>query len=262
MDRQGDASSRVIAHLRRKRLLQVHLGVAAIIVALASAIWFLERDDSRTADSFAGFWPAWIMLIWAVPLAVHGLYVFAKKDLKRDQPFPPPRTRYSRAGRSLMTVLFTDIVGSTEHAVREGDRRWREMLDGHDEAAKAIVAYGGGRLVKSTGDGILALFDSPNRAIVVANRFCGELRAIGLDVRVGLHAGEVEFRGSDVGGIAVHVAARVMAAGVPGEITVSRTLRDLVAGSEITFQDRGTHELKGVGEWQLFAAMPSGSATR
>jgi class 3 adenylate cyclase len=155
--------------------------------------------------------------------------------------------------RVLATVLFTDIVGSTERAAELGDRRWRALLDTHDELAGRLVERWGGRLVKSTGDGVLATFDGPGRAIGCAAALRDELADIGLQIRVGLHIGEVELRGDDVGGIAVHLAARILDTADPGEIVVSRTVRDLVAGSEVVLQDRGSRRLKGVeGDWQLY----------
>jgi class 3 adenylate cyclase len=150
-------------------------------------------------------------------------------------------------------VLFTDIVGSTERAGRLGDRRWRELLDVHDELARRLVEEFGGQLVKTTGDGILATFDGPGRGIRCAAALRDELRGIGLQIRVGLHTGEVEQRDSDVGGIAVHIAARVMAGTGAGEIRCSRTVRDLTAGSGLEFEDLGEHALKGVPDaWQLY----------
>jgi class 3 adenylate cyclase len=159
------------------------------------------------------------------------------------------------AQRLLATVLFTDIVGSTERAQVVGDERWRELLDAHDEVARRLVARDGGRLVKSTGDGILAVFDGPGRAIRCALDLRRELREVGLEIRAGLHVGELDLRDDDVGGIAVHIAARIMAAADPGDILVSRTVRDLVTGSGISLEDRGTHTLKGLSDqWQLYAA--------
>jgi class 3 adenylate cyclase/pimeloyl-ACP methyl ester carboxylesterase len=156
--------------------------------------------------------------------------------------------------RVLATVLFTDIVGSTEQASRLRDRRWRELLNVHDELARQTVEEFGGQLVKTTGDGVLATFDGPGRAIRCAAALSDELAGIGIQLRAGLHTGEVEQRDGDVGGIAVHIAARVMAAAGPGEILISRTVRDLVVGSDITLNDRGPQPLKGVeGTWQLFA---------
>ena len=160
-----------------------------------------------------------------------------------------------RGRRLLATVLFTDIVGSTERAQRAGDERWRELLDRHDELARRLVAQEGGRLVKRTGDGILAVFDGPGRGIRCALGLRRELREAGIEIRAGVHTGELEVRDDDVGGIAVHIGARIMAAAGPGEVLVSRTVRDLVAGSDIALQDRGTHTLKGLDDpWQLFAA--------
>ena len=159
-----------------------------------------------------------------------------------------------RPGRVLATVLFTDIVSSTEQAERLGDRRWRELLDTHDQLVGRLVERWGGRLVKTTGDGVLATFDGPGRGIGCAAAVIDELGGIGIRIRAGLHTGEVELRDGDVGGIAVHIAARVLAAAGAGEIMVSRTVRDLVVGSEVVLEDRGTHPLKGVdGTWQLFS---------
>jgi class 3 adenylate cyclase len=156
--------------------------------------------------------------------------------------------------RVLATVLFTDIVDSTGQAERMGDRRWRQLLDVHDELAGRLVEQWGGRLVKTTGDGILATFDGPGRAIGCAAALRDELGELGVRIRAGLHTGEVELRGDDVGGIAVHLAARVMATAGAGEIVVSRTVRDLVVGSDVVLQDRGNRRLKGVeGDWQLFS---------
>jgi class 3 adenylate cyclase len=158
--------------------------------------------------------------------------------------------------RVLATVLFSDIVASTKQASQLGDRRWRELLNVHDELARRLVEEFGGRLVKTTGDGLLATFDGPGRGIRCAAALRDELGGIGVQLRVGLHTGEVELRDGDVGGIAVHIAARVMAAAGPGEILTSKTVRDLIVGSDIVLDDRGTHPLRGVeGTWQLFAVV-------
>jgi class 3 adenylate cyclase len=158
--------------------------------------------------------------------------------------------------RILATVLFTDIVDSTGHASRLGDRRWGELLNVHDEVARREVEEFGGQLIKTTGDGMLATFDGPGRAIRCAAALRDELGGIGVQIRAGLHTGEVELRDGDVGGIAVHIAARVMAAAQPGDILASRIVRDLVVGSDITLQNHGTRRLKGVeGSWQLFSAL-------
>ncbi|MFN2545428.1 MAG: alpha/beta fold hydrolase [Actinomycetota bacterium] len=156
--------------------------------------------------------------------------------------------------RVLATVLFTDLVDSTGRAAELGDRRWRALLDRHDEMARAEIDANRGRLMKTTGDGVLATFDAPGRAIRCTMSLREALSEIGLEMRAGLHTGEIELRDDDVGGIAVHIAARVAALAGPSEILVSRTVSDLVAGSEIGFTDRGGHALKGIpGEWQLWA---------
>ena len=156
--------------------------------------------------------------------------------------------------RALATILFTDICESTTRAVGSGDRRWRELLDNHDQMAGRQVHRFGGRQVKTTGDGILATFDGPARAIQCGLAICDGARQLGVEVRVGVHTGEVERRGNDVAGIGVHIAARVQALAQPGEVWVSRTVADLVTGSGITLHDRGEHPLKGVpGAWRLFS---------
>ena len=158
------------------------------------------------------------------------------------------------ADRMMATILFTDIVASTELAQASGDARWVSQLQLHDDLSRDLIARQGGRLVKSTGDGILALFDGPGRGLLAAGDLSNSLDRVGLPVRAGLHAGEVELRGQDVAGVGVHIAARVMSVAAPTEVLVSRTVRDLVVGSEFRFEDRGSHQLKGVeGEWQLFA---------
>lgn len=157
------------------------------------------------------------------------------------------------ADRVLATVLFTDIVESTGRAVALGDRDWRDLLDRHDETIRRQLERFRGRLVKGTGDGALATFDGPARAINCATAIRAALRPLGIEMRAGIHSGEVELRGDDVAGVAVHTAARVSALAEPGEIFVSRTVTDLVAGSGIQFVGRGEHELKGVpGPWAIF----------
>ncbi len=159
--------------------------------------------------------------------------------------------------RVMATILFTDIVSSTERARGFGDGGWRVVLDLHEDLARRRIDEFGGRLVKTTGDGVLATFDGPGRGILCAESLRRDLEAIGAPIRSGLHAGEVELRGDDIGGVAVHIAARVMAAAGAGEILVSRTVRDLVVGSDLRFDDQGPHELKGVdGVWELFALAP------
>ncbi len=156
--------------------------------------------------------------------------------------------------RQLASVLFTDIVSSTTRAASVGDRAWRDVLDQFDEVTRHSLDRYRGVFVKSTGDGTLATFDGPARAIECARDIADGVAALGLEIRAGLHTGEIERRGDDVAGMAVHIAARVVALAGPGEVLVSRTVTDLVAGSGMTFVDRGERELKGVpGRWQLFA---------
>ena len=158
--------------------------------------------------------------------------------------------------RVLSTVLFTDIVGSTERAARLGDSAWHRLLDNHDQITRREIETWRGRLIKTTGDGALATFDGPARAIRCAKALRDSLSHDQVEIRAGLHTGEIEIRNGDVGGIGVHIASRVEGLAMPSEILVSKTVTDLVAGSEITFADRGTHELKGVpGNWQLFAVV-------
>jgi len=156
--------------------------------------------------------------------------------------------------RVLATVLFTDIVTSTARSAQVGDRRWKDLLDQHDTLIRPELERHRGRLVKNTGDGILATFDGPARAIRCAQAIATSVKSLGIEVRAGLHTGEVELRGEDVTGMGVNIAARVMDAAGPGEVVVSSTVKDLVAGSGLRFADRGTHDLRGVpGEWRLFA---------
>jgi class 3 adenylate cyclase len=156
--------------------------------------------------------------------------------------------------RVLLTVLFTDIVGSTEHVAQQGDRQWRDSLNRYDYSVQHQLERFRGHLINTTGDGTLATFDGPARAIECARAIAEAVKGIGLDLRAGLHTGEVELRGQDVAGMAVHIAARVSAIAVAGEVLVSRTVTDLVAGSGIGFEDRGEYQLKGVpGSWQLFS---------
>jgi class 3 adenylate cyclase/pimeloyl-ACP methyl ester carboxylesterase len=156
--------------------------------------------------------------------------------------------------RVLATVLFTDIVDSTRRAAEIGDRDWHALLDAHDAVVRVQLNRFRGREVNTSGDGFFAMFDGPQRAIRCAMAIRDAVQALGIEVRAGLHTGECEIRGDDIGGIAVHIGARVSALAGPNEVLVSSTLRDLVIGSGLEFEERGAHELKGVpGEWRLFA---------
>ena len=157
--------------------------------------------------------------------------------------------------RVLATVLFTDIVRSTEHAEALGDARWREILETHERMTREELAHFRGDLVQTTGDGVLATFDGPARAVQCAARLCSGIERAGVQLRAGVHTGEIELRGKDIGGLAVHIAARIMSVAGPGEVVTSRTVKDLAVGAGIDFRDRGPHELKGLAEpWDLFTA--------
>jgi class 3 adenylate cyclase len=156
----------------------------------------------------------------------------------------------------LRAVLFTDIVSSTEQVARVGDRAWRDVLVAHDERAGATIGDHGGRVVKSTGDGILATFEGPAQAIRAAQSLGTSVRDLGIEIRAGVHVGEIETRGDDVAGVAVHVAARVAALAGASEVFASATVKDLAAGSGLRFEDQGEHELKGMPDrWHLYRVL-------
>jgi class 3 adenylate cyclase len=236
----------------RRRWLALHAGVWLLVGVLTTGIWWIA-ERSQNMDTV--YWPGLLLLLLLIPLALHAAVVFMAGPPRHGPAAAPAPVRVAELGeRTLATVVFTDIVGSTELARQVGDRRWGELLDLHDRLARELVGQLQGRLVKSTGDGILALFDRPGRGIRCATALRDRLRASGVEIRAGVHTGEVQLRDDDVGGIAVHFAARVMAAAGPGEVLVSATVHDLVAGSDHVLEDRGAHALKGIaGEWRLFA---------
>ena len=165
----------------------------------------------------------------------------------------------AQSHRALRTVLFTDIVASTQRAAAAGDERWRAVLQRFGEITAEITGRFGGTVVKSTGDGHLMTFDGPTHAIRCAEALRVDAETLGIDIRVGIHTGEIELLEADIGGIAVHIAARILGQAGPGEILVSRTVRDLVVGSGTGFEDRGSVELRGVpGTWQLLAVDRNG----
>ena len=171
----------------------------------------------------------------------------------------------AQSRRALRTVLFTDMVASTQRAAATGDERWRAVLHRFREITLELTRRFGGTVVHHTGDGHLITFDGPTQAIRCAESLCADAEALGIEIRVGIHTGECELLGDDIGGLAVHIAARILGQAGPGEILVSRTMRDLVVGSGIGFEDRGSVELRGVpGSWQLLAinrhGPPAGSA--
>ena len=191
------------------------------------------------------------------------LFIAGDQDAMMDEveEFVTGRPAAPARERILATVLFTDIVRSTEHAAELGDRRWRELLAQHDQLVERELARHRGRFVKSFGDAVLATFDGPARAVRCALAIRETARAIGLELRAGVHTGECEVVANDLAGMAVHLAARVQAAAQPGEVLTSSTVKDLVVGSGLEFEGRGTHALKGVpGEWTLYAV--TGDAER
>jgi class 3 adenylate cyclase len=191
------------------------------------------------------------------------LFIAGDQDTITDaiEEFVTGRPAVEARERMLATVLFTDIVASTERAVELGDRRWRELLAQHERLVERELVRHRGQLVKSTGDGALATFDGPARAVRSALAIREGACAIGLELRAGIHTGECEVMGSDLAGVAVHLTARMQAAAEPGEVLVSGTVRDLVVGSGLQFEERGPHVLKGVpGEWPLYAV--TGDAER
>jgi class 3 adenylate cyclase len=190
-----------------------------------------------------------------LPGAEH-LWFFGDQDAVLDEieEFLTGARQAVEHDRVLATVMFTDIVGSTERAASMGDRGWRELLSSHEEVVRGELERFRGQEVKTLGDGFLATFDGPARGIRCARAICERVEGLGIQVRAGLHAGECELRNGDVTGIAVHTAARVSSEAGAGEVLVSSTVKDLVAGSGIEFADRGTHSLRGIpGEWRLFS---------
>lgn len=174
--------------------------------------------------------------------------------LSEVEEFVTGSRRSPEADRILATILLTDMVGSTDRAARLGDQRWRAVLDTHDDIVRGQLKQFRGRLHRATGDGVLATFDGPARGIRCAQSLRDALREAGIDIRSGLHAGEIELRGEEIGGIAVHIAARIGAQAESGEILCSSTVKELVTGSDLAFVDRGRHQLKGVPqEWQIYA---------
>jgi class 3 adenylate cyclase len=182
------------------------------------------------------------------------LFVGADETLDAIEEFVTGAVHRPAGDRVLATVVFTDISGSTERAAALGDHAWKSLLDRHDDVLRAVLARHGGIEVATTGDGMLASFDSPARAVRCASEMIEATQGIGLEIRAGVHTGEVERRGQELAGIAVHIGARVAALAGAGEVLVSGTVPPLVVGSGLDFADHGEHQLKGVpGPWRLFA---------
>jgi class 3 adenylate cyclase/pimeloyl-ACP methyl ester carboxylesterase len=233
----GDAPERIkvrtlVMHVRGDEVLNVAMG--RLLGDVIPGATYLEIDG---ADHFGWILPNWRDLDDAVIEFATGT------SLNRS------------TTRKFGTVLFTDIVDSTRQSAAAGDARWRAVLDSHDRVARSLIDQHGGRVVKSTGDGLLALFDVPSAGVSCGTKLCQDLRGIGVDIRAGIHAGEVEVHDDgDISGIAVNLAARVEQQAACGELWASSTMRDLMLGGGASFHERGEHELKGIdGRWRLFA---------
>lgn len=238
----------------------LHLDVRAVLGSIRVPTLVLQVENAPTRPvAFGRYLSEQIpdAQLVVVPGTDSSFYGGASREmLDHIEEFITGSKPESEGHRILTTILFTDIVASTEQASHLGDKRWTELLDRHDLLVERELAIHRGRKIKTTGDGVLASFDGPARAIQCALAIRDGVRDVGLEVRAGLHTGECEVRGDDLGGISVHTAARVSALAGPGEVWVSRTVVDLVAGSGIEFQDRGEHSLKGIpGIWKVFAAI-------
>jgi class 3 adenylate cyclase/predicted esterase len=235
-----------------------HLDVRALLPAVRAPTLVLYRSGDRVVPAALSRSVAQgIPGARAVELEGEDhLWIAGDQDAMIDEieEFVTGRPPAVAADRMLLTVLFADIVRSTDRAAELGDRRWRELLAQFERVVERELARNRGRLVKTTGDGVLATFDGPARAVRAALAIRDAARSLGLELRAGVHTGECEVTASDLAGIAVHLTARVMATAEPGEVLTSATVKDLVVGSGLEFSDRGPHELKGVpGEWMLFA---------
>jgi class 3 adenylate cyclase len=240
-----------------------HLDVRSVLPALRVPTLVLHRSGDPVFEPFHSRYladhiprarrlelPGGNHILWAddhaVADAIEEFLTGAKGDADLD--------------RVLTTVVFTDIVGSTERAQALGDLQWRRLLDGHDDLARRQLDGYRGHLVKTTGDGVLATFDGPARAVRCACAIRDAVADLGLEVRAGVHTGEVELRGDDVGGITVHIGQRIAALADPGQVLVSGTVHDLVFGSGLEFEHRGARTLRGVpGTWPVFAVSGRGS---
>jgi class 3 adenylate cyclase len=235
-----------------------HTDVRAVLPLIAAPVLVLHSERTVFPTVEHGLYLAENLAnarLVRLPTADAGLmFEPAEQAISAIEEFLTGTATPVESNRFLATVAFTDLVDSTRHAASVGDSRWRELIERHDAMLLDAVEAAGGRIWKSTGDGALATFDAPGRGIRALLRFHDALADLGLRARVGVHAGEVEHRGDDIGGLAVNIAARVMATAAADEIVVSRTVVDLVAGSALTFADLGTHQLKGVpGDWNLYA---------
>ena len=235
------------------------LDVRHVLPAISVPTLIVHRTDDRVTSLGGGRYIAERIpnaQFVEVPGADHFFAVNPDQILDEVEEFLTGERHGPVDDRVLATVMFTDIVASTERVAQLGDRRWRELVERHDKLMRREVDRHRGRTIKTLGDGVLATFDGPARAIRAARAAAGRARGIGVEVRAGLHTGELELQGDDVAGMAVNIGARVAALAGPGEVLVSSTVKDLVFGSGIEFEERGQHQLKGVpGEWNLFAVV-------
>ena len=246
---------------KRLMLANAELDVRRVLGAITQPTLVMHRiDDAITGVVHGRDYAARIAGAELIEMAGADHYVAAGdagavlREIERFVGGHPPIAPELHIDRVLATVVFTDIVASTETASRLGDEKWRALLDEHDRLVRQEVERHRGRLISISGDGVLATFDGPARAIRSAQSIAESVRRLGIDIRAGVHTGEIELRGEDVGGLGVHIGSRVSALAGPGQVLVSRTVVDLVVGSGLTFADAGTHTLKGVpGEWPLFA---------
>ena len=231
-------------------------------ISVPTAVFF-SRDDEDSAEN-ARVQASWIPGARVLPVDTPAEVIWVAEPepiVSAIEHFMASvRNEEAELDRMLATVLFTDVVGSTQKAVELGDHRWKDLLERQQIAVRALLARYRGTEIKTMGDGFLATFDGPARAVRCAQGICEAVKPLGLEVRAGCHTGEIELMGADVGGIAVHIGARVGALARPSEVLVSSTVKDLVAGSDLCFADRGDHELKGVpGSWRLYAVEPAGA---
>lgn len=257
------ATEKVLGRQLRRRRAAAHIRNFVGINSVCIGIWAVTGAQF----SHGGFWPEWVLLFSGLGLV--GSIARNKesdeekkqrqareRELQRAEKAEPPAVGSAAATRVLATVLYTDVVESTRRLAEMGDSRWSEVLSEYEEVVKRATERADGRLVKVLGDGALARFAAPADALRCAVAISEASERLGFEVRAGVHAGEVEIRGDDVAGIAVHIAQRVCGEATPGEVWVTRTVVDLVAGSGVKFDDRGEHELRGVpASWQLAAVV-------
>ncbi|HEV8603688.1 MAG TPA: adenylate/guanylate cyclase domain-containing protein [Gaiellaceae bacterium] len=239
--------------------MNTQIDVREVLPSIQAPTLVLHRKDDLDANVAEGRWIAERIpgaKFVELPGDAHTLWAGDTDSIVDEiEEFLTGARRGPDPDRVLATVLFTDIVGSTEHATKLGDRRWRELLERHHAVVRKELDRYLGRELDTAGDGFLATFDGPARAIRCACAVGDGLRGLGLEVRAGVHTGECELLGGKVAGVAVHTGARIAGQARSGEVLVSQTVKDLVAGSGIRFDDRGDHELKGVGSWRLYSVV-------